>query len=99
MSSLHALVGLASALNNADADGRIIVDTAAKTLKFVLLNAGAHFVKVPFLPAQFHSCSLTVAQSSLACHACISKRHLGCRCSHLRMQWCWHQARWHPCRP
>ncbi len=47
MSSLHALVGLASALNNADADGRIIVDTAAKTLKFVLLNAGAHFVKVP----------------------------------------------------
>ena len=47
MSALHALVGLASALNNADADGRIIVDTAATTLKFVLLNAGAHFVKVP----------------------------------------------------
>ncbi|BDA42655.1 ATP-dependent DNA helicase DDX11 [Coccomyxa sp. Obi] len=46
MSALHALVGLASALNNADADGRIIVDAAAKTLKFVLLNAGAHFVKV-----------------------------------------------------
>ncbi len=46
MSSLHALVGLASALNNADADGRMIVDATAKTLKFVLLNAGAHFVKV-----------------------------------------------------
>ncbi len=48
ISSLHALIGLASALNNADADGRIIVDAAALTIKFILLNAGAHFAKVHF---------------------------------------------------
>lgn len=48
MSSLHALIGLASALNNADCDGRIIVDTAALTIKFILLNAAAHFAKVHF---------------------------------------------------
>ena len=56
MSSLHALVGLASALNNADADGRIIVDAAAKTLKFVLLNAGAHFVKVDSSCCEIYWC-------------------------------------------
>lgn len=46
MSSLHALVGLAAALTNADADGRVVVDAAAQTVKFVLLNAAAHFGKV-----------------------------------------------------
>ena len=46
MASMHALVSLASALNNADADGRIVVDTAGGTLKFLLLNAAAHFAKV-----------------------------------------------------
>lgn len=35
-----------TALNNTDADGRILVDTTAGTLKFVLLNAAAHFAKV-----------------------------------------------------
>ena len=45
MSSLHALVGLAAALTNADADGRVVVDAAAQTVKFVLLNAAAHFGK------------------------------------------------------
>ena len=43
---LHALVGFMAALNNADADGRILVDCQAGTLKFVLLNAAAHFAKV-----------------------------------------------------
>ena len=46
MSSLHALVGLAAALTNADADGRVVLDAAAQTVKFVLLNAAAHFGKV-----------------------------------------------------
>ena len=46
MSSLHALVGLAAALTNADTDGRVVVDAAAQTVKFVLLNAAAHFGKV-----------------------------------------------------
>ena len=35
-------------LNNADADGRILLDSAAGTLKFLLLNAAAHFSKVSF---------------------------------------------------
>ena len=35
-----------SGLTNADADGRVILDTTALTLKFVLLNAAAHFSKV-----------------------------------------------------
>jgi hypothetical protein len=43
---MHALVSLASALNNADADGRVIIDAAGGTLKFLLLNAAAHFSKV-----------------------------------------------------
>ncbi|KAK9843489.1 hypothetical protein WJX81_005623 [Elliptochloris bilobata] len=46
MSSLHALVGLAAALTNADADGRVLVNAAEQTIKFVLLNAAAHFGKV-----------------------------------------------------
>ncbi|DBA94863.1 TPA: hypothetical protein ACH3X1_002400 [Trebouxia sp. C0004] len=46
ISALHALVGFMSGLTNADADGRIILDTTACTLKFVLLNAAAHFSKV-----------------------------------------------------
>lgn len=56
MASMHALVSLASALNNADADGRIIIDVGGGTLKFLLLNAAAHFSKVcqgqgpPLLP-------------------------------------------------
>ena len=45
MSALHALVAFMAALNNADADGRIILDPAAGTLKFLLLNAAAHFSK------------------------------------------------------
>ena len=43
---MHALVSLASALNNADADGRIVIDAAGGSLKFLLLNAAAHFAKV-----------------------------------------------------
>ena len=46
MASMHALVSLASALNNADADGRVVIDTAGETLKFLLLNAAGHFAKV-----------------------------------------------------
>lgn len=46
MASMHALVSLASALNNADADGRMIINVASGTLKFLLLNAAAHFAKV-----------------------------------------------------
>lgn len=46
MGALHALVGFLGALTNADADGRIILDTPAATAKFVLLNAAAHFHKV-----------------------------------------------------
>jgi hypothetical protein len=46
ISALHDLVALASALNNADADGRVVVDVPAGTIKFILLNAAAHFVKV-----------------------------------------------------
>ena len=46
LASMHALVSLASALNNTDADGRIVVDAAGGTLKFLLLNAAAHFTKV-----------------------------------------------------
>ncbi len=49
MASMHALVSLASALNNADADGRVVIDVAGGSLKFLLLNAAAHFAKV------FHS--------------------------------------------
>ena len=48
MSALHALVGFMAGLNNADADGRILLDPAASTLKFLLLNAAAHFSKVSF---------------------------------------------------
>ena len=43
---LHALVGFMAALTNADADGRILVDYQAANLKFVLLNAAAHFAQV-----------------------------------------------------
>lgn len=43
---LHALVGFMAALTNADADGRILLDYQAVSLKFVLLNAAAHFAKV-----------------------------------------------------
>ena len=46
ISGLRALVGFVGGLTNADADGRIILDTAACRLKFVLLNAAAHFSKV-----------------------------------------------------
>ena len=46
MSALHSLVGFMNVLTNDDEDGRIIVDLAAGSLKFVLLNAAAHFSKV-----------------------------------------------------
>jgi hypothetical protein len=55
MSCLHALVALAAALNNADADGRIIVDASARTLRFVLLNAAAHFAKARLLSGAYFS--------------------------------------------
>ena len=45
MPALHALAAFLAALTNADADGRVIVDGAAGTLRFVLLNAAAHFSK------------------------------------------------------
>ena len=45
MSALHALAAFLAALTNADADGRVIVDGTAGTLRFVLLNAAAHFSK------------------------------------------------------
>ena len=45
MSCLHALVAVAAALNNADADGRILLDAHAQSIRFVLLNAATHFVK------------------------------------------------------
>ena len=51
MGALHALVGFLGALTNADADGRIILDPPAAAAKFVLLNAAAHFRKVPWWPA------------------------------------------------
>ena len=41
---------MAAALNNADADGRIIVDPSGPSLKFILLNAAAHFAKVFLSP-------------------------------------------------
>ena len=46
MVALHGLVGFLSVLTNADADGRIIWDPAARSAKFVLLNAAAHFRNV-----------------------------------------------------
>ena len=46
IASMYALVSFASALNNADADGRVVIDVAGGTLKFLLLNAAAHFAKV-----------------------------------------------------
>ena len=45
MTALHAVAALLAALTNADADGRVIVDNAAGTLRFILLNAAAHFKK------------------------------------------------------
>ena len=45
MSALHALAAFLTALTNANVDGRVIVDAAAGTLRFVLLNAAAHFTK------------------------------------------------------
>ncbi len=45
MSALHALAAFLAALTNADADGRVIADGAAGTLRYVLLNAAAHFSK------------------------------------------------------
>jgi hypothetical protein len=44
--ALQALMAFMTALNNADADGRIVADHAAGSLKFVLLNAATHFSKV-----------------------------------------------------
>lgn len=46
MNALHSLVGFLHVLTNADEDGRIIVDSTSGSLKFVLLNAAAHFSKV-----------------------------------------------------
>jgi len=42
-----------SGLTNADADGRVILDTTACSLKFVLLNAAAHFSKVQLFSTVF----------------------------------------------
>ena len=54
--ALQALMAFLCGLNNRNSDGRIITDVAAGTLKFVLLNAAAHFSKV---------CSPTRSQSRL----------------------------------
>ena len=71
MSALHALVGFMAGLNNADADGRIILDPAVGTLKFLLLNAAAHFSKVR-LCWQI-SCTVGSEQPvSQACHAAVA---------------------------
>ena len=56
MSCLHALVAIAAALNNADADGRILVDAHAQSIRFVLLNGAAHFVKVGFFACLCTAC-------------------------------------------
>jgi len=40
------VAALLASLTAADTDGRVIVDGAAATLRFVLLNAAAHFAKV-----------------------------------------------------
>lgn len=64
MSCLHALVAIAAALNNADADGRILVDAHAQSIKFVLLNGAAHFVKVTSsLPRQAGDCATSCGPS------------------------------------
>lgn len=82
MSSLHALVSLAAALNNADADGRIVVDPAGQTLKFVLLKAAAHFVKArtcagPDYRYHCHRNALHIAvKATTMCHL-----RTGCVCS------------------
>lgn len=57
MNALHALVGFMAGLNNADADGRILLDPAASTLKFLLLNAAAQFSKVSFALVGSHAVS------------------------------------------
>ena len=44
--ALQALLAFALALTHADSDGRIVVDKAAGALKFVSLNAAAHFAPV-----------------------------------------------------
>jgi hypothetical protein len=41
--ALHALASLLRCLTSADADGRVVVDPAAGRLKFLLLDAAAHF--------------------------------------------------------
>ena len=53
MSALLALVALMAAHTNADADGRVVVDAAARTVKFVLLNAAAHFGKARYPAGAF----------------------------------------------
>ena len=52
-------MGFAMELTNADADGRIVVDLSAATLKFVSLNAAAHFA--PVRPGLLATCSLSQA--------------------------------------
>jgi chromosome transmission fidelity protein 1 len=44
--SLHALLSFLQALTNNDADGRVVSDPSSGTVKFVLLNAAAHFANV-----------------------------------------------------
>lgn len=44
--SLHALLSFLQALTNEDTDGRVVCDPGSRTVKFVLLNAAAHFAKV-----------------------------------------------------
>lgn len=44
--ALHSVISFIQALNNEDADGRVILDRSSRALKFVLLNAAAHFSKV-----------------------------------------------------
>jgi chromosome transmission fidelity protein 1 len=44
--SLHALLSFLQALTNNDTDGRVVSDPSSGTVKFVLLNAAAHFASV-----------------------------------------------------
>lgn len=41
--ALHAMISFLQALTNEDADGRVIIDPGSNTVKYVLLNAAAHF--------------------------------------------------------
>ena len=81
MASMHALVSFASALNNADADGRVIVDAPGGTLKFLLLNAAAHFAKVGHSPQHVmpgHRGMLCLKTANFVSGCCLQWHSPGC---------------------